>query len=424
MLSAAGITEIRTLYAAHAGWLQNWLRRRTRCSDKAADLAHDTFCRLLERPQVTVPDAPRSYLATVARRLLIDDIRRREIERAVDDVCAVHQPGVDALTPERIAEAKQFLDTILRVLEELPTQAQQAFLLRQIEGLEQQDIARKLGISLSTVKRHIALAYAHCDVHAFDANVERAGALEQSALRKLLAKKSSRRRLSASVLGAAGLLLAGWLWTHAHPSHVEYQAGRGQPRTVELPDGSELTLEPESSISVRITGKSRHVELIRGQVLVSVSKDPGRPFVVETPHGTATALGTAFTVRRQPQDTMVSVLESQVRVCPGKVEQNDARCKVLVPGERARLAPDAVVQVPLNAWLEVDDQDVSTVLTKLNLYRAQPVVFDAQELRGLKVTGSFPLTDLDRALEGVARTAHLNVQRSGDGQVFFVGRRH
>ncbi|HET9397047.1 MAG TPA: hypothetical protein VFO36_13450, partial [Nitrospiraceae bacterium] len=90
---------------------------------------------------------------------------------------------------------------------------------------------------------------------------------------------------------------------------------------------------------------------------------------------------------------------------------------------RATVTPDAAVQVPLRPWLEVDDQDVSTVLTELNRYRARPILFDAHELRGLKVTGSFPLTDLHRALEGVSRTAHLNVRHAEDGQVS-VRRRH
>lgn len=159
--------EIGSLYESHADWLRAWLRRRTRCSHRAADLTQDTFRRLLERPHPAPLDSPRSYLATVARRLLIDDIRTREVERAILDACASAQPRADDITPERIAEATQLLNAVLRLLDKLPQETRSAFMLRRLEGLEQKEIAARLSISLSTVKRHIALAYARCYAIAY-----------------------------------------------------------------------------------------------------------------------------------------------------------------------------------------------------------------------------------------------------------------
>ncbi len=78
------------------------------------------------------------------------------------EAVAARDDHADALTPERIVEAVQMLNAILRVIEALPQQARDAFYLRRIAGLEQSQIAAKLGISLSTVKRHIALANAEC----------------------------------------------------------------------------------------------------------------------------------------------------------------------------------------------------------------------------------------------------------------------
>lgn len=76
---------LHALYSHHHGWLQSWLRRRLGCADDAADLAQDTFVRLLARPTAIAPDAmrePRAYLTTVARGLLVDFWRRGELERA------------------------------------------------------------------------------------------------------------------------------------------------------------------------------------------------------------------------------------------------------------------------------------------------------------------------------------------------------
>lgn len=167
MTGAHTTFDIAGLYGAHSGWLRDWLSRRTHCAHRSADLVQDTFCRLLESQSQTPPRNPRPYLVAVARRLLIDDIRRRIVETAIVEALSLHRLDGDTITPERIAEASQLLDAIAQILDALPEQAKAAFLLRRIDGLEQKDIAERLCISLSTVKRHIALAYARCYTIAY-----------------------------------------------------------------------------------------------------------------------------------------------------------------------------------------------------------------------------------------------------------------
>jgi RNA polymerase sigma-19 factor, ECF subfamily len=157
-----GIFVLDALYREHHAWLQGWIRRKLGDRQRAADLAQDTFCRLLERDERIVPRTPRSYLATVARRLLIDDNRRRDIESAYLQSYAELHGDVDELTPHRVAEAAQLLDGILRVLARLPAAAREAFLLRRCDGLTHAEIASRMRISARTVKRHIALAYLRC----------------------------------------------------------------------------------------------------------------------------------------------------------------------------------------------------------------------------------------------------------------------
>src|SRR5690606_28822258 len=101
--------QIGRLYSEHGRWLSGWLVRRTVCRERADDLAHDTFCRLLERENLPSLDDPRRYLVTVARRLLVDDVRRRELERAYLAALAAGDLE-DLRTPERVLEAVQLLD--------------------------------------------------------------------------------------------------------------------------------------------------------------------------------------------------------------------------------------------------------------------------------------------------------------------------
>ena len=55
-------------------WLKNWLRRRLNCSQSAADLAQDTFMRLLAKEQVPELHAPRTFLAKVAQSVLMQSL--------------------------------------------------------------------------------------------------------------------------------------------------------------------------------------------------------------------------------------------------------------------------------------------------------------------------------------------------------------
>ena len=98
-------SDLGEAYRSHSVWLHAWVRRRTRCSQSAADLTQDTFCRLLERLPEEAPHNMRAFLAVVARRLLIDDVRRRDVERLYLREIASANISIDEMSPERIVAA-------------------------------------------------------------------------------------------------------------------------------------------------------------------------------------------------------------------------------------------------------------------------------------------------------------------------------
>ncbi|USX25054.1 sigma-70 family RNA polymerase sigma factor [Oxalobacteraceae bacterium OTU3CINTB1] len=160
MLAASIHSEqVKSIYDAHHGWLECWLRKRLGNASDAADIAQDTFVRVLAR-EMAIRE-PRAMLTTIAQGMVANLYRRRDIELAYERALAAW-PEQHAMSPETRAIMLETLVEIDALLDSLPPLVREAFLLSQLDGMGQADIAERLGISLATVKRHIAKAMLHC----------------------------------------------------------------------------------------------------------------------------------------------------------------------------------------------------------------------------------------------------------------------
>ncbi|MDQ7743955.1 sigma-70 family RNA polymerase sigma factor [Hydrogenophaga pseudoflava] len=159
--------QIESLYVEHHGWLQGWVRRRMACSHDAADVAQDVFMRLLSRQEAVLARQPRAFLSTIARGLVIERWRRRELEQAWLETLAA-LPEAEAPSPESRLIFLQALIEIDRVLDALKPSWRQAFLLAQLDGLSCPQIAVRLGVSLATAERYVAKALRACYALRFE----------------------------------------------------------------------------------------------------------------------------------------------------------------------------------------------------------------------------------------------------------------
>lgn len=153
--------HIETLYGEHHGWLHGWLKRKLGNTHDAADLAHDTFIRLLTRDNQFFGNEPRALLTHIAKGLVVDRWRRQDVERAYLETLS-HLPELEAPSPEArwlILETLHRIDAMLR---EMPDRARRTFLLSQIDGLTYAEIAEQLEVSLITVKRDMRQAFLVC----------------------------------------------------------------------------------------------------------------------------------------------------------------------------------------------------------------------------------------------------------------------
>lgn len=167
------------LYSGHHRWLVGWLRRRLGCPHHAADLAHDTFARVLARrqalslPQPLPPQSGhgKALLSTIAHGLMVDHLRRAALERAYLDALAL-LPQASLPSVEESQIVFETLVEVDRQLLGLPTKVRQAFLLSQIDGMPYAQIAAELGVSLSSVQQYMARALAACLEVRYDAPVQ------------------------------------------------------------------------------------------------------------------------------------------------------------------------------------------------------------------------------------------------------------
>lgn len=158
------LQQVQLLYSDHQNWLKSWLRRRLGCAEQAADVAHDTFLRVIGASEpLTGLQEPRAYLTTTARRLLIDRARHQRIEDAYLAELALSAADIDmAPSPESIATAIQIIKRLIDGLDSLPAKARQAFLLHYIEDRPQGEIAGELGISVRMTQKYLSRAVLCC----------------------------------------------------------------------------------------------------------------------------------------------------------------------------------------------------------------------------------------------------------------------
>ncbi|HBO3045207.1 TPA: sigma-70 family RNA polymerase sigma factor [Pseudomonas aeruginosa] len=157
----AHAAALHTLYSDHHHWLTGWLRRRLGCPQNAADLAQDTFVKVLVSRQAARIDEPRAFLTTIARRVLCNHYRRQDVERAYLEAQAC-LPEREVPSEETRAIVLETLVELDRLLDGLPPLAKETFLLAQLDGLGYAEIAAQLGISLSSVKRYMLKAAQRC----------------------------------------------------------------------------------------------------------------------------------------------------------------------------------------------------------------------------------------------------------------------
>lgn len=169
--SGAGPTDAALVVAARADepWAKEALFRRYVAmvnglgyrllgrDTELEDLVQDSFVEAWRSlPKLEQPQAFASWLGSIVIRTAHKMIRRRRIATRLGLRRSEPIDVDELISPTAPPDARSELKAIYRLVESLPTGTRTAFILRRVEGLPLDDIAKFLGTSLATVKRRIA----------------------------------------------------------------------------------------------------------------------------------------------------------------------------------------------------------------------------------------------------------------------------
>ncbi len=267
--------------------------------------------------------------------------------------------------------------------------------------------------------------------------LERLGGLPPELSMPVLTRNRSPARRAFVARLAACLLIApagygAWRAIESEQWTADHRTAPGEQRDVRLADGTLVKLDTASAFDVRYDAHQRFLRLREGEILVQTAPDNApvaRPLRVGTAQGVLEALGTRFTVRLAGNRTYVAVTQGAVQITPSRSLDLTASPaastapRILSVNQQTWLSDTSVATpVPLDeaatAWtrglLLADDTPLAEFATAMARYRRGPVRCDPA-VASLRVSGAFPVTDIERTLTMLVSTYPVTVNRHFGG---------
>lgn len=243
--------------------------------------------------------------------------------------------------------------------------------------------------------------------HAEAVGARRAAGADGSHAPRMLAQKRKRGWATAAGLALAAslalfVLPRAQLWWAA-----DHQTGTAELRDVVLDDGSRITLDARTAVSVDYTATQRTVNLLSGQAFFDVTPSRERPFVVKAEEVSVRVTGTSFGVETSGAGVTVAVRSGAVTVS----ERSRGTVADLKAGQKVRVSPQGtptsgtLMPDDVAAWrdrrLVVYDAPIRDVVDQIARHTGTIIVFGDSRIADQTVTATIDLRHPDEALRTV-----------------------
>lgn len=233
------------------------------------------------------------------------------------------------------------------------------------------------------------------------------------------------RRLASAIAAALfiGVVAGGSYWWTTRPD--DYHTAIGERRVVTLSDGSRLSLDANSEVTVKYGKHDRSLRLLKGQARFDVAHDKQRPFSVIAGNQKVIATGTAFNIDMAGPKVLVTLIEGHVVVLKndGASTGNWSRAVELRAGQQLKAPPTGTPEIApasiqrVTAWtngqLMFDDEPLSSVVERVNRYGGTQIVIADARVGDMKISGVFNAGDALGFVEIV--THYLPVKAVSEG---------
>ena len=234
-----------------------------------------------------------------------------------------------------------------------------------------------------------------------------------------LTRRQSLKLLSLCIVGIS----SGYLLKEQTPWQrllADVSTKLGEQRSLTLDDGTEITLNTDTAISIEFTNQQRLIVLRRGELFINTGKDVNainkRMLLVQTPFGQVHPIGTRFVVRLNNNNAKVTVKQGAVKLMPSAGDKNST---AIVPAgetwllstQQSQLAPAQVISP--TAWLDGsiagNDIPLHLLLAELERYRVGIIRCD-DSIRNLPVSGVYHLKDTDKTLRFLQQSYAVQIR--------------
>ncbi|UYA59454.1 FecR family protein [Pectobacterium colocasium] len=247
--------------------------------------------------------------------------------------------------------------------------------------------------------------------------------LPHEPIRQALLAPSSRRKVMQYGLGMVAVVSLSSLLLNQHyplsPLMSDIKTATAQRQQVPLSDGSTLMLNARTAVDINVRPETpvRQVALHNGGLFAKIQPDTQRPFVIATSMGDIVALQSTINVRHESGGIHVGVLDNIAKITNRAGHSLSLHAGQGVWFDRSTLYQVAVTPESETDWLygrlEVRDRSLASVISTLRDYtpgiiRLDPAIAD------LRVSGNFPLDNLNYTLDSLAQTMPIAIVHTTD----------
>jgi len=156
-------TQITKAFLEQQGPLKAFISRFIRRPQDIDDIAQETFIRAFRAEKTAEIQHPKAYIYRVARNLAFETLKKKsnQLTSYIEDSCDQNLLQSDENIEDNMVVIER-LERVKVAIVEMPPQCQRVFIMHKVYGFKYKEIAQQLGISVSTVEKHIMTGLKKC----------------------------------------------------------------------------------------------------------------------------------------------------------------------------------------------------------------------------------------------------------------------